>query len=131
MISGLRWYAAMLALGIPVIGQAADPWAQAEPLVVVMAENRFQPDHLTFRAGRPYELRLENHGKEMHEFTAPAFLKAATIRDERLLANNGTDIVLQPGTAVHIFLIAPAKGNYEVHCADHDWDGMVGAISVN
>jgi uncharacterized cupredoxin-like copper-binding protein len=100
-------------------------------LTVVMVDNRFQPDHIAFHAGQPYVLRLENHGKEMHEFTAPGFLKAATIRDKRKLANDGTDVVLQPGTAVSIDLIAPPKGHYDLICADHDWDGMVGSITVD
>jgi hypothetical protein len=25
------------------------------------ADNRFEPDHITFHAGQTYELRLENH----------------------------------------------------------------------
>ncbi len=69
--------------------QAADPWAHAQPMTVVMVDNRFEPDHITFEHGKPYQLILENHGKDMHEFTAPGFLKAATIRDQKLLANGG------------------------------------------
>ena len=95
-----------------------------------MVDNRFQPDHITFIAGQTYQLRLENRGKDMHEFTAPAFLKAATIRDKTKLANGGTDIVVSPGQSVSVTLIAPRKGQYELKCADHDWDGMVGSITV-
>ena len=113
------------------MGQAADQWSHAEPLTVIMVDNSFQPDHITFHAGQPYELRLENHGKDLHEFTAPAFLKAATIRDKKLLANGGTDIVVQPGKSVRVLLIAPPKGHYDLTCADHDWDGMVGNITVD
>jgi uncharacterized cupredoxin-like copper-binding protein len=116
-----------LALVVPGVGSAADQTT----LTVVMVDNRFQPDHITFKAGHRYVLRLENYGKEMHEFTAPGFLKAATIRDKRKLANGGTDIVVQPGTSVSIALIAPAKGHYDLTCADHDWDGMVGSITVD
>lgn len=120
---------AALALGLPA--RAADRWAHAQVVTVVMVDNRFQPNHVTFQHGKPYELLLENHGKDMHEFTAPAFLKAATIRDKRLLSNGGTDIVVQSGKSVRVFLIAPARGQYDLTCADHDWDGMVGAITVN
>jgi plastocyanin len=119
----------MTVLAIPAL--AADQWANAQPMTVIMIDNSFQPDHLTFEQGKPYELRLENHGKDMHEFTAPAFLKAATIKDKHLLANGGTDIVVQSGTSVRVLLIAPAKGHYDLTCADHDWDGMVGNISVD
>jgi uncharacterized cupredoxin-like copper-binding protein len=132
MINELRLSVTILALAfaVPAPGHTANPSAQAEPLTVVMVDNRFEPDHITFHAGQPYELRLENRGKEMHEFTAPAFLKAATIRDKGKLANGGTDVVVQPGTSVSIALIAPPAGHYDLKCADHDWDGMVGNITV-
>jgi uncharacterized cupredoxin-like copper-binding protein len=130
MTDCLRWSFVGLMLGFSVAGHAADPWAQAEPLTVIMVDNRFEPDHIVFHARQAYELRLENHGKEMHEFTAPAFLTAASIRDKSLLANRGTDVVVQAGKSVRIFLVAPAKGRYDLSCADHDWDGMVGGITV-
>jgi plastocyanin len=120
---------AALALALPAPGYAADP-PHAEPVTVVMVDNHFQPDHLTFQAGHTYELRLENHGKDLHEFTAPGFLKAATIKDRHALSNGGTDIVVQAGQSVRVVLIAPAKGAYDLTCADHDWDGMTGAITV-
>ncbi|HEY4044860.1 MAG TPA: cupredoxin domain-containing protein [Rhodopila sp.] len=119
-----------LALALPCWGRA-NHGSHAEPLTVVMVDNRFEPDHITFHAGQTYELRLENHGKDLHEFTAPGFLKAATVRDKRLLANGGTVVVVQPGTSVRIVLITPAKGQYDLRCADHDWDGMVGSITVD
>ena len=131
MNHGLRISAAALVIAFPGLGHAADRWAHQEALTVVMVDNRFEPDHLQFHAGRPYELRLENHGKDMHEFTAPAFLKAATVKDKTKLASGGTDIVVQPGTSVRISLIAPPKGHYDLRCADHDWDGMVGSITVD
>jgi uncharacterized cupredoxin-like copper-binding protein len=124
-------YTSLLGLLLGVPSHAADPWSDARPITVVMVDNRFEPDHLTLKQGQAYELRLENHGKDMHEFTAPAFLKAATIKDKRLLANGGTDVVVQSGKSVQIFLIAPARGHYDLTCADHDWDGMVGSITVD
>ena len=122
-----------IALGITLSlpAHAADPWRHPEPLTVVMVDNRFKPDHLTLRAGQAYALRLENHGKEMHEFTAPTFLRAATVRNKAALASGGTDVVVQPGEITQILLIAPARGHYDLTCADHDWDGMVGSIDVN
>ncbi len=131
MNRGLRFALAGTWLVVPALTHATDRWTNAGPLTVVMVDNRFQPDHLMLHAGKPYELRLENHGKEMHEFTAPAFLKAASVRDRRSLSNGGTDIVVQPGATVRILLIAPAKGTYDLTCADHDWDGMIGSIVVD
>ena len=120
-----------LALLLPLTAHAANRWADPEKMTVVMVDNHFEPDHLVFHAGKAYDLLLENRGKEMHEFTAPAFLKAATIKDKHLLANGGTDIVVQAGKSVHILLVAPPKGPYDLTCADHDWDGMIGSITVD
>jgi uncharacterized cupredoxin-like copper-binding protein len=131
MNHGLRISAAALAIVLPTLCHAADRWAHEQALTIVMVDNRFEPDHLELHAGRSYELRLENQGKNMHEFTAPAFLKAAIIKDKRKLANAGTDIVIQAGTSVTISLIAPSKGRYDLMCADHDWDGMIGSITVD
>ena len=127
----LRYQLAVLMMALPASTHAADQWSSARTVTVVMVDNRFQPDHLIFHAGQPYALNLDNHGKDMHEFTAPAFLKSATIRDKRLLANGGTDIVVQSGKSAEIFLIPNAKGQYDLSCADHDWDGMTGSITVD
>ncbi|HEX4365584.1 MAG TPA: cupredoxin domain-containing protein [Rhodopila sp.] len=121
----------LLPLLPPLAAHAANQASAPEKMTVVMVDNRFEPDHLVFHAGKTYDLLLENHGKEMHEFTAPAFLKAATIKDKHLLANGGTDIVVQAGKSVRILLVAPPKGPYDLTCADHDWDGMVGSIVVD
>jgi uncharacterized cupredoxin-like copper-binding protein len=96
-----------------------------------MVDNSFQPDHVTFQQGKAYEFRLENHGKDMHEFTAPAFFHATTVRDGHMLANGGTEIVVQPGQSARVFLLPREKGDYKLTCADHDWDGMVGSITVD
>ena len=127
----LRSLLAALTLASAPPAFAADQWANAPKMTVVMVDNRFEPADLTFGHGKAYDLHLENHGKDMHEFTAPEFLKAAKLRDKARLASAGTDIVVQPGKSVDIFLIAPRKGPYKLICADHDWDGMVGSITVN
>jgi uncharacterized cupredoxin-like copper-binding protein len=105
-------------------------WSHAQPINVLMVENSFIPERLTFRHGMPYQLHLENHGKELHEFTAPAFLAAAIVRDPRMLSNGGQEIVLQPGTSVDVDLVPLKPGTYNLTCADHDWDGMTGEIIV-
>ena len=105
-------------------------WSHAQPMTVVMVDDRFQPDHLTFEHGTPYVLRLENHGKDLHEFTAPEFFAAAEMRDPGQLANGGQEIVVQPGGAANVYLKPLKAGAYHLTCADHDWDGMVGEIVV-
>src|SRR5262245_64339722 len=51
----------------------------------------------SFRAGMPYRLHLENHGKETHEFTAPGFLQGAEIRNPTAVNADRTEILVQPG----------------------------------
>ena len=99
-------------------------------MTVVMVDDRFQPDHLTFEHGDVYRLHLENHGKELHEFTAPEFFAAAVVRNPGQLANAGHEVVVQPGASADIYLEPLKAGTYELTCADHDWDGMVGHIVV-
>jgi uncharacterized cupredoxin-like copper-binding protein len=104
--------------------------AAPEPYTIAMTDNRFDPAAIELRAGKTYELRLVNRGRTGHEFTAPAFLKAAAIPDKTKLTNGGTDIVILPGKTVSVVLTAPPPGDYELTCADHDWDGMAGHIAV-
>jgi uncharacterized cupredoxin-like copper-binding protein len=97
---------------------------------VVLSEYRFSPDRLVFRRGAVYRLLLENRGKELHEFTAPAFFHAATVRTPGILASGGGEIVLQPGERKELQFVASAAGRYPLFCADHDWAGMIGEIVV-
>src|SRR5471032_3336141 len=68
-------------------------WSDAQLVTVVMAEYRFTPDHLGFRQGVRYRLRLENAGAELHEFTAPAFFKAIDLANPEILAAAGQAVV--------------------------------------
>jgi uncharacterized cupredoxin-like copper-binding protein len=105
-------------------------WSKARPMTVLMVDDRFEPDHLTFEHGMPYRLHLDNRGKDLHEFTAPEFLAAALVRDPGQLANQGKEVVVQPGEATDVYLVPLRAGTYHLTCADHDWDGMVGDITV-
>lgn len=118
---------AAVAAGPSVI----DQWAHPQVVTVVMVDNRFEPDHMVFQAGKTYELRLLNRGKDLHEFTAPNFFRQATVRDRKKLANGGIEVVVQAGRSARVLLIPHGKGDYNLTCADHDWDGMVGGITVN
>jgi len=105
-------------------------WSTAQPMNILLTDNRFVPDHLTFRHAVPYRLHLENHSKDLHEFTAPEFFAAAIVGNPGVLANAGQEIVVQPGEAVDVDLVPLKPGTYTLICADHDWDGMVGEITV-
>src|SRR5262252_7621153 len=117
---------AAVALGIAAaLAMAATDWSKAETVTVVTTEYAFEPNRLTFRAGMPYRLHLENRGKETHEFTAPAFLQSAEIRNPDAVSTDRTQILVQPGEQKDVYLV-PRRGRYPLACADHDWAGMTG-----
>lgn len=112
----------------------AVPLAQSAPkaveLDVVMVDYRFEPNHLTFQHGVRYQLHLQNKGKETHEFTAPVFLATAAIENPDILDNKRSELTLEPGESKDLFLTPRKPGKYDLRCADHDWNGMVGGITV-
>jgi len=102
----------------------------ASAVTVVLSEYRFTPSDLTFKRGTPYRLHLENRGRELHEFTAPDFFKAATVANPRVLVQDGREVVLQPGEQKDVELVPERAGRYDLRCADHDWAGMIGEITI-
>ena len=128
----MAWLIVMLALLIPAARAQSDvDWSQAQQVNVLMVDDRFMPDQLTFHHGVPYRLLLENDGKDVHEFTAPAFIADAVVRDPGFLSEDGKEIVVQPGGVVEVELMPVHPGTFKLICANHDWDGMVGKITVD
>ena len=121
--------ALVLASAASAAAQPVD-WSHAQSVNVEMIDNKFVPDHLTFQHGTPYRLHLENHGKDLHEFTAPAFLKAIEISNPEVLNQEGTEIVVEPGQAKDLYFVPKQAGRFPFACADHDWAGMTGDIVV-
>ena len=120
----------LLAIGALILGIGA---ARAAPQTVdlTMVDYRFNPDHLVFQHDAQYRLHMENHGKETHEVTAPTFFAAAKIDNPDVLNHDHTEIVMQPGEQKDLFFTAPPHpGTYDLRCSDHDWNGMVGGITV-
>jgi uncharacterized cupredoxin-like copper-binding protein len=97
---------------------------------MTMVEPKLEPDHLTLQHGVHYRLHLENHGKETHEFTAPVFFATAKIDNPDVLNREHSEVVMQPGDVKDVFLTPGKPGTYDLRCADHDWNGMVGGITV-
>jgi plastocyanin len=108
---------------------AASP-SEPQTVNLTMIDYRFIPDHLIFEHDVHFRLHLENHGKETHELTAPTFFATADIDNPEALNHERTEIVMQPGETKDIFLTAHRPGTYDLLCADHDWAGMVGGITV-
>jgi uncharacterized cupredoxin-like copper-binding protein len=118
-------------LGIFFIGA---PASQSEPRTVTldlfMIDYKFIPNHLTFQRDVHYRLHMENHGKETHEVTAPTFFGTTEIDNPQVLNREHTEIVMQPGDVKDLLLTAHKPGTYDLRCSDHDWNGMVGGITV-
>lgn len=121
----------LLVAAVAATGRAnAADWSRAQTVTVVAVEYAFQPSELTFKQGAVYRLEVDNRGKEMHEFTAPAFFKAIEMRDAASLNADHTEIVVQPGEHKELYFVAKTAGSYDLRCADHDWAGMVGHITI-
>jgi uncharacterized cupredoxin-like copper-binding protein len=119
---------ALLAVTAPA-AVGAD-WSQAQRITVTTRDYEFSPSRLVFKRGVAYRLHIDNRGKEMHEFTAPEFFKAAEIRDPAVLNADKTEIEVPPGKAKDLEFVAPQPGRYPLRCSDHDWAGMTGEITV-
>ena len=132
--STLAIAAAAAVLWLAATGAGAGPdvdWSKAQLVRVIAVEYDFQPNHLSFHHGVPYRLHLDNHGKEMHELTAPEFFKSALIQNPDVLARDGTDLVVEPGESKDVVFVPQKPGQYSLICADHDWAGMTGDITVD
>jgi uncharacterized cupredoxin-like copper-binding protein len=105
-------------------------WSQAEPVTVTATDYAFDPSRLTFKSGVVYRLRVENRGREMHEFAAPDFFRTSRIRNPKALNADRTEIDVNPGQAKELYFVAKRPGSFDLRCPDHDWAGMVGDITV-
>jgi len=120
----------VVALALSAPGAYAVDWSKAQKVTVATVEYAFQPASLTFHQGVAYRLRVDNKGKEMHEFTAPEFFKAIELRDAKPLNADRIEMVIQPGQHKDLYFVARQPGSYKLRCSDHDWAGMVGDITV-
>ncbi len=129
--SGLRLVVAAIACAATAaMGAAKIDWAKAQLVDVAAVEYRFIPNHLVLRRGVAYRLHLANRGKELHELTAPAFFKTVELRNPEALNLERTELALQPGEHTDLYFVATRPGHYDMWCADHDWAGMTGDITV-
>lgn len=128
MIGNLVSALLILLIGL-FTGAAAAP-AAPQTINLIMIDYEFIPDHLIFQRDVPYRLHMENHGQKTHELTAPTFFAIATINNPDILNHDHTEVLMQPGDTKDLFLTAHVAGTYDLRCADHDWNGMVGGITV-
>jgi len=127
----MRWLAAVIVCALLTPARAAEvDWSTAQPVSLTAVEYAFEPSQLIFRHDVAYRLQIENHGRELHELTAPDFFKAAELRNPEVLNPEHTEIVLRPGEQKNLYFVALRPGHYDMWCADHDWAGMTGAITI-
>jgi len=126
----MRALTVVVALTCGAVHAADVDWASARVVVVGMVDDEFIPDKLSFKRGVPYRLQLENRGKDNHEFTAPEFLKTLEIANPAVLESAGNEVLVKPGDRKELRFVAKQPGRYKLECADHDWDNMVGEITV-
>ena len=122
--------AAAIALVLTAPAVAAMDGSRAQPVTVVAREYQFAPDKLSFKRGLAYRLHIENHGKELHEFTAPDFFKSIELGDPAALNPDRSEILIPAGEAKDLTFVALQAGHYRLICADHDWAGLTGEITV-
>ncbi|HKS89503.1 MAG TPA: cupredoxin domain-containing protein [Stellaceae bacterium] len=118
------------ALAAPLAESAGAAGGKAQPVTVVATEYQFAPNRLVFRRGVRYRLHVENRGKELHEFTAPEFFRAVTAETPQALNADTTEIDVPPGTAKDFVFVPRQAGHFPLRCADHDWAGMTGDITI-
>jgi uncharacterized cupredoxin-like copper-binding protein len=121
---------AAACLVVVLFAGVATSCAKTRTVDLTMIDYQFIPEHLTFQHDVRYRLHLENHGKETHEVTAPVFFASADIDNPDILNRERTEILMQPGETKDLFFTAPRPGTYDLRCSDHDWDGMIGGITV-
>lgn len=119
---------AVLLLSGCATGESVN-WSQARSVAIHLTDYRFTPARLVLVRDTPYQLVLINDSRSLHEFTAPAFLREATVADPGILAG-GREVVLQPGATKKLVLVPLKPGRYPLTCADHEFLGMEGTIVV-
>src|SRR4051812_39158761 len=85
-------------------------WSAAQSVNIMLIDNKFVPERLILRHGMPYQLHLENHGHDLHEFTAPELFGASILRNLGQLANDAQEIVMQPGDIIDVELMPLKPG---------------------
>ena len=115
---------------IPLARAAEVDWSTARLVTLTTVEYAFEPSHLVFHRDTAYRLHVENRGRELHELTAPDFFKSVELRNPEALNSEHTEIVLQPNEQKDLYFVALRSGHYDMRCADHDWAGMTGDLTV-
>jgi uncharacterized cupredoxin-like copper-binding protein len=96
----------------------------------------FEPNQLSFQAGKRYKLKLSNPSSSKHYFTAKDF--AGIIWTQKVDAGNVeikgaiSELELRPSTSAEWVFIPMKPGTYQLRCSvsGHTEAGMVGELIV-
>ncbi|MBW4660183.1 MAG: cupredoxin domain-containing protein [Drouetiella hepatica Uher 2000/2452] len=96
----------------------------------------FEPNQMTFEAGKRYKLILSNPSSMKHYFTAKDF--ASVIWSQKVDAGNVeikgaiSELELRPGTTAEWVFIPMKPGTYQLRCPipGHTEAGMVGELTI-
>jgi plastocyanin len=122
----------LLLLPLLLLAAPGAPAQEAPRTVdVQLTSFDFAPAEIRLRAGVPIVLRLTNAGRGGHNFSAPAFFRAASVAPGQNVALRGGTIEVPSRRTVTVRL-APARGNYPLRCTHtlHTAFGMRGRIIV-
>jgi uncharacterized cupredoxin-like copper-binding protein len=123
---------ALLAACIAATPAAAQDWGHAQRVEVRLANFSFTPKVIHLKAGQPIVLHLVNTASGGHDFTAPRFFAAATMRpQDRGLVEEGS--VEFRGHQTRDVAVVPKAGRYPLKCGHsfHKTFGMSGEIVVD
>jgi plastocyanin len=121
--------AAVAALAILGISPAAAQPTPSQQVTILVYSFGYAPRPIHLAAGRPVTLTFVNRSGSSHDFTAPAFFAASTVRAG---AAPGGEIELAGHQTKSITLI-PRAGTYRARCTHfmHSMFGMKDQIIVN
>lgn len=111
---------------------AAPDWAHAEIVTVRLSSFHFAPATIRLKAGRIYDLHLENQSSGGHDFAARQFFTAARIMDADLGKVVRGKVSIDGATSIDVRVVAPPAGTYKLRCTHfmHGAFGMTGEIVV-
>jgi plastocyanin len=114
------------------------PVPHAQQVTVKLSEYRFEPAHITLKAGKEVELTLVNEGAVMHEFITDALkdLEVDVEIDGIVAETHGVAELEIPTKAKVVLRFTPEKtGEFPVAChakepKDHLKEGMIGKLAI-
>ena len=129
----MQRFLVLIAAGLlsgPAVADEPD-WSRAPQYEVALSSFAFAPASLRLGAGRPVILHLVNTGRGSHNFSAPEFFAAATIRgaDRGVLDKGAVEV---RGRSAKDIALVPRAGHYKLRCTHtfHSAFGMTGKIAV-